>query len=487
MTATILNVPSMKGKRRASGDSGAPMVYVSYSRDSSKHAQRVVELTAWLRQNGVDCVLDREADSSAGILASMENQIHDADYVLVVYTEKYWRRMMGVEDSDDKHNLSFETIVQWEDLHHDDGSWNTKFVPIVFDEDSQKHFCEFMRDDPATPVGTENDRWNLCSMLTGHAAENRFSITQQDTITRADQMPEHEAVVSRSKREEDKPQADRVAAGKKKLRKVRNALRVKRRRKPVIDKPVSDLPPGFTSLLVSQLLKIGAVATLVAVASGLIIHLAIVALCAAVMIPFISNLWLMLRVIPRKVEMRYANMFRRVVWGSFIATMLASLTLISSNLFTWPFDLAAFLGIERTGQVADESQVALDVQLTIDDVNLWHPMEGDRFRRFSAKINGMMTGPSNFVMNEQTTLEIYGASGLKIAAIPMYARPVSNSDLTLKPDEEFRIVVMGKIDMDTVSKFAQGADAKIKVNIYTSNNGEMEFRSDGFEPEPLVD
>lgn len=75
-----------------------PKVFISYSWDSPRHKERVLELSNQLRLEGIDCQIDQYVDSPPeGWTLWMQKQIEKAQFVLVVCTESYKRRFDGEE------------------------------------------------------------------------------------------------------------------------------------------------------------------------------------------------------------------------------------------------------------------------------------------------------------------------------------------------------------------------------------------------------
>jgi TIR domain len=73
-------------------------VFISYSQDKADpaHAERVARLAASLMQDGLTVFLDQNRGDEEEKLAWeiwMENQIEKADYVLVVCTELYLKKV----------------------------------------------------------------------------------------------------------------------------------------------------------------------------------------------------------------------------------------------------------------------------------------------------------------------------------------------------------------------------------------------------------
>jgi len=77
-----------------------PRVFISYSHDSSEHAQHVLELAERLRKDGVNAQLDQYVAGTPpeGWPRWMLDQLDWAEFVLVVCTETYYRRFRGHEE-----------------------------------------------------------------------------------------------------------------------------------------------------------------------------------------------------------------------------------------------------------------------------------------------------------------------------------------------------------------------------------------------------
>src|SRR5271166_4559244 len=74
-------------------------VLISYSHDSPQHEDAVLDLADRLRADGIDAILDQYVQSpSQGWPAWCEAEIHNADFVLMVCTETYLRRVDREEE-----------------------------------------------------------------------------------------------------------------------------------------------------------------------------------------------------------------------------------------------------------------------------------------------------------------------------------------------------------------------------------------------------
>lgn len=76
----------------------SPKVFISYSHDSRAHADCVLAFADRLRRDGLDAILDQYVVApSEGWPRWMDREIRDADYVLMLCTATYYRRVMGEE------------------------------------------------------------------------------------------------------------------------------------------------------------------------------------------------------------------------------------------------------------------------------------------------------------------------------------------------------------------------------------------------------
>ena len=79
-------------------ESQPPKVFISYSHDSPEHEARVLTLANRLRDDGIDATLDQyEAFPPQGWIQFMNQQVLDAQFVLIICTETYCRRFARKE------------------------------------------------------------------------------------------------------------------------------------------------------------------------------------------------------------------------------------------------------------------------------------------------------------------------------------------------------------------------------------------------------
>lgn len=106
-------------------------VFISYSHDSDTHREFVRNLANDLRRDGLDCQIDQYVNGfpPEGWQRWMENQIEQADFVLIVCTPLYLQRYRG-NDPDGGRGVNFEGVVISQTLY-DHYYRNTKFIPVI--------------------------------------------------------------------------------------------------------------------------------------------------------------------------------------------------------------------------------------------------------------------------------------------------------------------------------------------------------------------
>jgi hypothetical protein len=121
-------------------------VFVSYSRDSPAHEERVLALADRLRGDGVDASIDQyEQFPPRGWRAWMRDEIREARFVLSVCTEAYRRRAEGREDPGKGLGVIREGSIIDQALYEDSGQ-NAKFLPVLLDGADPRHVPDFLRD-----------------------------------------------------------------------------------------------------------------------------------------------------------------------------------------------------------------------------------------------------------------------------------------------------------------------------------------------------
>jgi hypothetical protein len=112
-----------------------PRVFISYTHDSLEHRGRVLRLAQLLRRDGLDTVIDAFISGSPleGWPLWMENQIEQADFVILVCSPTYFRRFSGKEREGVGLGGVWESNLTRDHLYAEQGR-NRKFIPVYFED-----------------------------------------------------------------------------------------------------------------------------------------------------------------------------------------------------------------------------------------------------------------------------------------------------------------------------------------------------------------
>jgi hypothetical protein len=109
-------------------------VFISYTHDSPNHLRAVFVLSERFRSEGINCVLDQyEISPPEGWPLWMDREIVKAQFVLMVCTEAYYRRVMGQEKPGEGLGIAWEGTLIYNQIYRA-ASRNEKFIPIIFEK-----------------------------------------------------------------------------------------------------------------------------------------------------------------------------------------------------------------------------------------------------------------------------------------------------------------------------------------------------------------
>jgi WD40 repeat protein len=146
--------------------SGPPKVLISYSHDSPKHEQHVLELANRLRADGIDCIIDQYIVATAeGWPLWMDKQIRNSDFVVMVCTETYYQRVTGEEQPGKGLGVRWEGHLIYSEIYRA-GTINTKFIPVLFEDGDPSHIPAPVRDADHYFARTERGYEDLYRRLT---------------------------------------------------------------------------------------------------------------------------------------------------------------------------------------------------------------------------------------------------------------------------------------------------------------------------------
>ncbi len=140
-------------------------VFISYSHDSPEHENRVLELSDRLREDGIDANIDQyQTNPPEGWQLWMEKEIRDLQFVLLVCTETYLKRVMKEDDGRGKGVMWESTIIY--SYLYEAGVVNEKFIPIVFEHENTKHIPTPLKPTTFYDVSTQEGYEALYRRLT---------------------------------------------------------------------------------------------------------------------------------------------------------------------------------------------------------------------------------------------------------------------------------------------------------------------------------
>jgi SEFIR domain len=142
-------------------------VFVSYTHDSEKHIQNVIELTQMLRHDGIDANVDAFLSGSPieGWPLWMERQMAEARFVLLICSPNYLRRFEGKEEQGIGLGGVWESHLTRNDLYSQQGL-NFKYIPILFAGATISDVPGILRHQYTT-YNHPNDYQKLLRVLTG--------------------------------------------------------------------------------------------------------------------------------------------------------------------------------------------------------------------------------------------------------------------------------------------------------------------------------
>ncbi|MCF6281726.1 MAG: TIR domain-containing protein [Candidatus Polarisedimenticolaceae bacterium] len=143
-----------------------PTIFISYSHDSETHRQRVLAFSNELVKSGIDCTLDRYVETpEEGWPQWMDRSIDDADYVLMICTEIYYKRVKGTEEVGKGLGVKWEGSLINNKLYRD-GTINKKFIPLLFDSQHKPFIPDILQSTTFYTVNAKEGFEDLCRRLT---------------------------------------------------------------------------------------------------------------------------------------------------------------------------------------------------------------------------------------------------------------------------------------------------------------------------------
>lgn len=145
-------------------------VFISYSHDSDAHREQVLALSNRLREDGIETQLDQYVNGSPneGWARWMSKQVKEAQFVLIVCTETYYRRFCGDEEPNQGKGVDWEGALVAQELY-DSRSQTLKFVPVFLNDAVPEYIPEPLRAISHYALISKKNYENLCDFLLGRA------------------------------------------------------------------------------------------------------------------------------------------------------------------------------------------------------------------------------------------------------------------------------------------------------------------------------
>lgn len=144
-----------------------PKVFISYSHDSKEHQDKVLVFSNKLRSEGIDCILDQYEESPPeGWPRWMDKYIRITDYVVMICTDDYYKRVMGLEEEGIGLGARWEGNLIYQHLYNS-GTLNYRFIPVVFNDGNKKNIPEPIQGSTYYNVDDSQQYDNLYWRLRG--------------------------------------------------------------------------------------------------------------------------------------------------------------------------------------------------------------------------------------------------------------------------------------------------------------------------------
>ena len=169
----------------------APTVFISYSHDSTEHANRVLKLADRLVSEGIDVILDQyEPAPPEGWPRWMDKHIRDADFVLMVCTETYYRRVMGEEKTGEGLGIKWEGNLIYQHIYQANTT-NSRFIPVLFEYSKVEHIPTPLQGVTRHRVDTPDGYEDLYRQITNQPRVTKPKLGKLKSLPPRERKPDY--------------------------------------------------------------------------------------------------------------------------------------------------------------------------------------------------------------------------------------------------------------------------------------------------------
>lgn len=146
-----------------------PKVFISYAHAGKQLADDVLNFSNYLRSRGIDAEIDQyEEAPPQGWPLWMASQVDQADFVLVLATETYYKR-----SKDFAENPNNGLGSKWETLHilqkvYENAFNNTKYIPICLGKENKEFILDSLKPYTYYDVSNADSKERLVNRLLGN-------------------------------------------------------------------------------------------------------------------------------------------------------------------------------------------------------------------------------------------------------------------------------------------------------------------------------
>lgn len=165
-------------------------VLISYSHDSDEHRAWVLGLSERLRSDGITCFIDQYVNGSPaeGWPRWMLDRLDEADFVICVCTDTYYRRFRGKEVPGVGKGVTWEGFVMTNELY-DAHAHNTKFIPALVSGADGRFIPEPLRAATFYVLDSSGQYQHLVDHLNGVAGIEPREVSAQSPTVRPTAAP----------------------------------------------------------------------------------------------------------------------------------------------------------------------------------------------------------------------------------------------------------------------------------------------------------